>query len=123
MASDAISAASISSPQDIDWDSAHLAFEVLGKRWTLQVIRELAKGETRYNELSRALGRHTSDKSVTRALKTLVREGVVERQVVTTSPPGVRYALTDLGWSLVPVIAQAATHWRQGKWNWKLLCC
>lgn len=45
-----------------------------------------------------------SPKAFTARLKKLVRDGIIARTVVLSSPPTVGYALTDLGRELPPAI-------------------
>jgi DNA-binding HxlR family transcriptional regulator len=53
----------------------------------------------RFNHLRRAVP-PISQQMLTRTLRSLERDGVVDRTVHPTVPPQVEYALTDLGTSL-----------------------
>jgi DNA-binding HxlR family transcriptional regulator len=70
--------------------------EVLANKWTALLIPALRGGPMRFGELRRRLDGITQ-KSLTQALRTLERDGLVTRTQHLTIPPRVDYALTDLG--------------------------
>lgn len=79
----------------------------VGDKWSVQIIVALRDKPHRFNELRRQVG-GISQQMLTRTLKVLERDGLVERSVRATSPPQVDYALTPFGRSLaVPVRALA----------------
>ena len=82
-------------------------FRRLGNRWSMLVIILLGGRTHRYNELHRAI-EGISQRMLTRTLRTLEADGLVERTVHPTVPPSVEYCLTPRGRSLlVPVSALA----------------
>lgn len=72
--------------------------EVLANKWVLYVLGALQQhGEAlRFNELRRKLHGITQ-KMLTQTLRTLERDGLVDRKVYPTVPPRVEYGLTPLG--------------------------
>ena len=82
----------------------------VGDKWTVLIVKslQLAGGDgRRFNDLKRDIG-GISQQMLTRSLRSLERDGMVERTVHPTVPPQVEYRLTDLGNSLaVPVMALA----------------
>jgi DNA-binding HxlR family transcriptional regulator len=79
----------------------------VGDKWSMQVIVVLREQPRRFNELRRQVN-GISQQMLTRTLKLLERDGLVERTVRSTSPPQVDYALTPFGVSLAePVRALA----------------
>lgn len=78
------------------------AMEILGEKWTLQVIRELLSGATRYNELQRGL-RLISPTILTKRLNYLQEVGLVERRKIP-GQQGHEYFLTEAGLELMPVV-------------------
>jgi len=70
-----------------------------GEKWTLVAIALLNEGPRRFNQLKREIT-GVSQQMLTRTLRSLERDGLVERRVFPTTPPQVEYALTDLGYSL-----------------------
>lgn len=71
----------------------------LGDAWSVLVILRLGDGPQRFNALRRAVG-GISQRMLTVTLRSLERDGLVDRTVKPTNPPQVEYALTDLGRSL-----------------------
>lgn len=82
----------------IDAPHRELLDQILDK-WSLAVLNELCERPCRFNELRRAIPRVTQ-KSLTATLRRLERNGVIEREVVSTRPVAVRYRITDLGKTL-----------------------
>ncbi|MET9918379.1 helix-turn-helix domain-containing protein [Streptomyces sp. NPDC006435] len=76
--------------------------QVLDK-WSLGVLNELCERPCRFNELRRAIPRVTQ-KSLTATLRRLERNGVIEREVLSTRPVAIRYRITPLGKTLRPPV-------------------
>lgn len=80
----------------------------VGSKWTALAIRALAvasPNELRFAELKRQMP-GVSQKMLSVTLRSLQRDGLVDRRVVDTAAPSVFYRLTDLGLSLeVPLAA------------------
>jgi DNA-binding HxlR family transcriptional regulator len=72
----------------------------IADKWTALVIQILARGTMRYAELQRAIG-GISQKMLTQTLRSLERDGLVQRKVHPVVPPKVEYSLTRLGRTLV----------------------
>jgi DNA-binding HxlR family transcriptional regulator len=84
----------------------------IGDKWSSLLLHLLRTGSYRHAVLRRlvstvgAEGR-ISQRMLTLRLRTLERDGLIERRVISiTHPPGVEYALTDLGRSLTMQIEQ-----------------
>lgn len=71
----------------------------VGDKWTMQVVMSLSAGPVRFNALRRAID-GISQRMLTRTLRALERDGLVERAVTPSVPPRVDYSLTPLGRSL-----------------------
>ncbi|MGW5367636.1 winged helix-turn-helix transcriptional regulator [Streptomyces sp. NPDC004009] len=82
----------------IDAPHRELLDQILDK-WSLSVLNELCERPCRFNELRRAIPRVTQ-KSLTATLRRLERNGVIEREVVSSRPVAVRYRITPLGKTL-----------------------
>ena len=77
----------------------------VGDKWSMLIVMVLATGDRRFSELKREID-GISQRMLTRSLRGLERDGLVNRTVTPTIPPRVDYALTELGQSLtVPVKA------------------
>ena len=80
-----------------------MAAEILCTRWTLLLLRELAVGSTRFNELRRGVPR-MSPALLSKRLKSLEAAGIVTRSKVTGEPDTSEYRLTESGRDLKPII-------------------
>lgn len=76
---------------------------LLGGLWTPELIWCLSNGPRRFSELLRDNPGLTA-KVLTTRLRDLEARGVLEREVMPTSPPSVEYGLTLLGQELLPAI-------------------
>lgn len=72
----------------------------IADKWTALIIRVLAKGTKRHNELQREIS-GVSQKMLTQTLRSLERDGLVSRKIYPVVPPRVEYTLTPLGQSLI----------------------
>lgn len=80
-----------------------VAVSVLGGTWKLTLVKHLAEGTRRFSELGRLVPL-ANRKTLTRQLRELEEDGIVERTVHPEVPPRVEYSLTPLGASLAPVV-------------------
>jgi DNA-binding HxlR family transcriptional regulator len=78
------------------------SLEVVGERWSLLVVREVALGNHRFSEIARGTGAPRDRLSA--RLRTLVAAGVLEHR------PDGGYHLTEAGRDLVPAL-QALLQW------------
>jgi DNA-binding HxlR family transcriptional regulator len=83
----------------------------LGDRWSTLLMMLLRTGAYRHSTLRRLVSTTSaegkiSQRMLTLRLRTLERDGLVSRQVTNTHPPGMQYALTELGSSLLNQIDQ-----------------
>lgn len=87
------------------------AIRLVGDRWSLLVVRELAVGNTRFTEIHDALPGLSKSLLASR-LRYLERLAIVERHAseVTDRRSRTRYVLSPTGWGLAPVL-QALGAW------------
>jgi DNA-binding HxlR family transcriptional regulator len=83
----------------------------LSDKWVTLVVCALGERDHRYSELSARLA-GVSQKMLTQTLRSLERDGLVDRSVTASVPPRVDYSLTDLGRSLLEPI-QHIKAWAQ----------
>ena len=76
---------------------------MIGSKWTLLVIRDLATGTKRFNELEKSL-QGISAKTLSERLRSLEQEGILVRQAFAEIPPRVEYSLTEKGEALLTLI-------------------
>ena len=89
-------------------DQLRQAIGLIADKWTVMVVHTLAQGTRRYSELQRAIG-GVSQKVLTQNLRTLERNGLVERVVHPVVPPRVEYSLTPLGETLTDLLGALCT--------------
>jgi len=77
--------------------------EIISGKWTILIIRDLAAGVKRFNQLERSL-RGISPKTLSERLRSLEEEGILVRQSFAEVPPRVEYSLTTKGTDLVEII-------------------
>src|SRR6185312_8433872 len=90
-----------------------MASEILCTRWTTIILRELAMGSTRFNELRRGMPR-MSPALLAKRLKELEAAGIITRSATKGSSDLHEYHLTRSGADLIPVV-KAIGEWGH-KW-------
>ncbi|EET61843.1 transcriptional regulator, HxlR family [Marvinbryantia formatexigens DSM 14469] len=82
---------------------------LIGDKWKVLILRDLLPGTKRFGELKKSIG-NVSQKVLTAQLRDMEANGLVNRHVYAEVPPRVEYSLTELGYSLKPVL--------DAMWNW-----
>lgn len=77
--------------------------KMLGCKWKVLIIRELLDGTKRFGELKKSVVGITQ-KVLTSKLREMEELGLLERTIYPQIPPKVEYTLTDIGYSLRPVL-------------------
>jgi DNA-binding HxlR family transcriptional regulator len=83
-------------------------FRIVGKRWTILIIREIFRGNTQFNRFMENIEGITP-KVLTERLRELERLGIVRRRIVSEYPVRVEYSLTDMGKGFEPILVSAAS--------------
>jgi len=78
------------------------AAAVVGDWWTLLILRDVAGGINRFDEVQAELA--ISRKVLSERLAGLVSDGVLERRLYRSRPPRYEYHLTASGRGLIPVL-------------------
>ncbi|MBP1992329.1 winged helix-turn-helix transcriptional regulator [Paenibacillus eucommiae] len=77
---------------------------LVGGKWKLVILNQLAThGFKRFNELRRIFPDITQ-RTLTRQLRELEDDGLVNRKIYPEVPPKVEYSLTKTGESLIPLL-------------------
>ena len=76
---------------------------LISDRWKVLILRDLMPGTKRFGELKRSIGQVTQ-KVLTAQLRAMEQSGLLTRKVYAEVPPRVEYTLTDLGYSLKPIL-------------------
>jgi len=86
------------------------AMSVIEGRWKSTILCVLAKwGPKRFNQLVKAI-EGVSPRMLTKQLKEMEKDGIVERRAYLEVPPRVEYSITEKGMSLAPVL-EALAKW------------
>lgn len=88
---------------------SRLALDRVGDKWTVMIIEILARSpRLRFTQLKERV-RGVTPKVLTQTLRSLERDGLVEREVFAEVPPRVEYTLTPVGKSLRAPLAALRT--------------
>ena len=87
----------------------HLTREVLNGKWKPALLNAISMNIKRPSEMLRLLPGATR-KVLNIQLKELEEHGMVEKKIYSQLPPKVEYSLTEIGWSLMPII-DAMNQW------------
>lgn len=82
---------------------------LISDKWKVLILRDLMPGTKRFGELKKSIG-HVSQKVLTSQLRQMEQSGLVSRKVYAEVPPRVEYTLTNLGYSLQPIM--------DAMWSW-----
>lgn len=85
-----------------------LLLDQLADKWTVRVMGTLCEQPLRFNELRRQVG-GISQKMLSQTMRSLVRDGLVLRAVIPTSPITVTYSVTPLGRTLADAVQPLRT--------------
>jgi DNA-binding HxlR family transcriptional regulator len=89
--------------------------DLVGDKWTLLIIRDLAAGPRRFVELQRLLPGISTEQLRSR-LNRMVADGMLTRRRFREVPPRVEYELTERARDLMPAIGELA-RWGYA-WTW-----
>jgi DNA-binding HxlR family transcriptional regulator len=79
------------------------AARLLGDRWTLVILRDLAEGPLRFSQVEEASG-GISPRTLADRLRQMEAQGLITRESFREIPPRVQYNLTSKGRATLPVI-------------------
>ncbi|HWC85166.1 MAG TPA: helix-turn-helix domain-containing protein [Solirubrobacteraceae bacterium] len=97
------------------WSPDARALDLVGDKWTLLIVRDLAAGPRRFVELQRVLPGISTEQLRSR-LNRMVADGMLTRQRFREVPPRVDYELTERARELLPVLGELA-RWGY-EWSW-----
>lgn len=80
-----------------------LTITLIGNKWKVLILRDLMDGTKRFGVLRSAIG-VVSQKVLTANLREMEQSGLLVRRAYAEVPPRVEYTLTELGYSLLPVL-------------------
>ena len=86
--------------------------KLIGGKWKVAILHALSMGPIRFGELKRNLSPITQQ-MLTKQLRELEKDNLINRKVFDVVPPKVEYSLTEFGWSFEPVLV-ALCKWDLG---------
>ena len=84
---------------------------LISDKWKVLILRDLLQRTKRFGELKKSIG-HVSQKVLTSQLRQMEESGLLTRKVYAEVPPRVEYTLTEVGYSLKPIMD---TMWAWGE--------
>jgi DNA-binding HxlR family transcriptional regulator len=83
---------------------AERAIYFLGGKWKIRILFSLyEKKKVRFNELKKVL-KTITQQMLSKQLKELETDGIINRKVYQVVPPKVEYSLTEFGLSVIPIL-------------------
>ena len=83
---------------------AERAIYFLGGKWKIRILFTLYNSKkVRFNELKKVL-KTITQQMLSKQLKELETDGIVNRKVHKVVPPKVEYSLTEFGLSVIPIL-------------------
>ncbi len=86
--------------KDLPKNPIAVTITMVGCRWKVMIVAELLEGTKRFSEIKKSL-KGITQKVLTSKLRELEQDGILTRETEGTK---VLYTLTDIGYSLRPVI-------------------
>jgi len=86
--------------------------KLIGGKWKIAILHALSMGPIRFGELKRNLSPITQQ-MLTKQLRELEKDNLINRKVFDVIPPKVEYSLTEFGWTFEPVLV-APCKWDLG---------
>ena len=92
-------------PQSVEINECPVTFTMskIGGKWKPIILFVISKGGNRFGVLQRGI-EGLSKQMLTKQLRELEADGILERKIYAEIPPRVEYYVTDLGKSLFPII-------------------
>ena len=83
---------------------AERAVYFLGGKWKIRILFSLLQSKKiRFGEFKKAL-KTITQQMLSKQLKELEADGIVNRKVIQIMPPNVEYSLTEFGLSVMPIL-------------------
>ena len=83
---------------------AERAIYFLGGKWKIRILFSLYDNKkVRFNELKKS-SKNFTQQMLSKQLKELETDGIINRKVYQVVPPKVEYSLTEFGLSVIPIL-------------------
>ena len=100
---DKTAAATAPTPPVLPACPVEMTLTLISDKWKVLILRDLLSGTKRFGELKKSIG-HVTQKVLTAQLRQMEESGLLNRTVYAEVPPRVEYTLTELGYSLKPIL-------------------
>ena len=100
---DKTAAATAPTPPVLPACPVEMTLTLISDKWKVLILRDLLSGTKRFGELKKSIG-HVTQKVLTAQLRQMEESGLLTRTVYAEVPPRVEYTLTELGYSLKPIL-------------------
>ncbi len=90
--------------KNLSVNPVEVMLQLVGAKWKIHIIRNLLKKEMRFCELKKSVG--CTSKVLTSCLRELEEDGLVVKEVAENEFNRTDYYLTDIGYTLRPVIEE-----------------
>ena len=84
-----------------------LTFRIVGKKFTVLLIRNMLSNQTRFNQFLESI-QGMNQKILSARLKEMEKNGLITRRVYAETPLRVEYFLTEKGLATKPILDQMA---------------
>jgi len=98
---------------------SRMILDRISNKWTMLILDRLREETVRFNQLRRDI-EGISQKVLSQTLKSLERDGLIDREAFPTVPVTVEYSITDLGRTLSDTV-HILTHWAEKNFDAVLL--
>lgn len=83
-------------------------FKIIGKKFTIHILRNMTQlNQTRFNQFLVSI-EGMNPKSLSRRLREMEQDGLIEKTVYAETPIRIEYFITDKGRALKPILEQMA---------------
>ena len=89
--------------RDLPACPVELTLLLISNKWKILIIRDLLEGTKRFSELKKSIN-NISQKVLTSNLREMEENELLTRKVYPEVHPRVEYTLTDIGYSLKPLL-------------------
>lgn len=104
-----IQATGAAPPRELPACPVETTLTLISDKWKVLILRDLLTGTKRFGELKKSIG-NVTQKVLTAQLRQMEESGLVLRTIYAEVPPRVEYSLTELGYSLKPIL--------DAMWSW-----
>ena len=88
--------------KDLSSNPVGVVLQLVGAKWKILIVKNLLSGDMRFSELKKALG--CTSKVLTACLKEMEDDGIVIREKNDNHYNYITYYLSDIGYTLKPII-------------------